>query len=230
VAAGGGGSGPHPSRLPHIVPFLISLLLQVDAGLLDLQQRKAGGGASAGPSPAELAAEGLRLRSEMQRAAEEERYADAARYRDLLAELDRLSKREGARESERGGAAPPRLRLGQRVVHRTHGYRGAVVGWDAACCESDEWAAGAGVADAPRGAAQPFYHILVESSDWEPSADAPPVAYAAEDWLSAPELDDAQQRSWIEARARARRARAGRAGGRHRLAANRRCRRIAAPY
>jgi hypothetical protein len=65
-------------------------------------------------------------------------YSDAAKYRDLLAELEKRSKQAAAAASEWRSAAPL-LRLGQRVVHRASGYRGAVVGWDAACCEDEEW-------------------------------------------------------------------------------------------
>lgn len=33
----------------------------------------------------------------------------------------------------------PVLRLGQRVIHKSKGFQGIVVGWDKACCEADEW-------------------------------------------------------------------------------------------
>jgi hypothetical protein len=93
----------------------------------------------------------------LQSAIRHPRYADAAKYRDLLAELEKRSKQAAAAASEWSGAgaaagAPPRLlRLGQRVVHRGSGYRGVVVGWDAACCEDEEWVARSGAAELAGG-------------------------------------------------------------------------------
>jgi hypothetical protein len=89
------------------------------------------------------------------------RYADAAKFRDLLGELDRRAKRAAAEAAAAADVAGggPALRLGQRVAHRTHGYRGAVVGWDLACCESEEWGERAGVAGLAAGQQQPFYHV-----------------------------------------------------------------------
>lgn len=74
------------------------------------------------------------------------RYGDAAKFRDMLAQLDRQAKQAAALAAEAGAAADnqPRLRLGQRVVHREQGYRGVVVGWDVGCCESEEWQERAG--------------------------------------------------------------------------------------
>jgi hemimethylated DNA binding protein len=37
---------------------------------------------------------------------------------------------------------------------------------------------------------QPFYHLLVEVSDWGYDAAQPPVAYVAQELLAAPELED----------------------------------------
>lgn len=55
--------------------------------------------------------------------------------------------------------------------------RGLVVGWDAQCCESDEWAEAVGVASLPRGSKQPFYQLLVDVRDWSFDYTLPPVAY-----------------------------------------------------
>lgn len=49
-------------------------------------------------------------------------------------------------------------------------HRGVVAGWDARCCETEDWLAlqggygGGGVSE--RDAMQPHYHILVDQSDW----------------------------------------------------------------
>ena len=37
--------------------------------------------------------------------------------------------------------------------------RGVVVGWDAQCCEVDEWMADNSVAKLSKGSKQPFYHV-----------------------------------------------------------------------
>jgi hypothetical protein len=70
------------------------------------------------------------------------RYTDAAKFRDMLAALDRQAKQAAALAAEADATAEGKrlqLRLGQRVVHKDHGYRGVVVGWDVGCCESEEW-------------------------------------------------------------------------------------------
>lgn len=59
-------------------------------------------------------------------------------------------------------------------------YRGVVVGWDAQCCESEEWAEAAGVNQLPKGTKQPFYQLLVDMRDWSLDDALPPVAYAGE--------------------------------------------------
>ncbi len=78
------------------------------------------------------------------------RYADAAKYRDLLSELEKRSKQAAAAASE-WKSTGRLLRLGQRVVHRAAGYRGVVVGWDAACCEDEEWVEGSGAGELKGG-------------------------------------------------------------------------------
>mmetsp|Transcript_25874 Transcript_25874/g.66704 ORF Transcript_25874/g.66704 Transcript_25874/m.66704 type:complete len:499 (+) Transcript_25874:102-1598(+) len=165
---------------------------RVDEALSVMMQRKVQNvnseAASAAMDSGELAAEGLGLRTQMQRAVEEERYSDAARIRDMLADLERRAKRAEALAAEfKPSGVSREFRLGQRVKHRKFGYRGLVVGWDAQCCESDEWAEAAGVASLPRGSRQPFYQLLVDVRDWSFDYTLPPVAYVAEDFLWAPE-------------------------------------------
>lgn len=173
---------------------------QIDKALRQVQEQKASSaGTEAGAaslSVSDFNSEGLRVRTEMQRAVEEERYADAAKYRDMLAELERASKRAQALADEFGAGAPV-LRLGQRVLHATHGYRGVVVGWDRQCCETEEWLERSGAQDLRRGTRQTFYHLLVDVRDWDVDDDLqPPVAYVAEELLTCPELEDG--RSWRE--------------------------------
>eukprot|EP00878_Enallax_costatus_P002909 GHUV01003103.1.p1 GENE.GHUV01003103.1~~GHUV01003103.1.p1 ORF type:complete len:415 (+),score=115.19 GHUV01003103.1:208-1452(+) len=189
----------------------------VDMALRDMQERKASSAASSFSSMSEddetvamgqaaqasldlsdSMSEGLRLRSEMQRAVQEERYADAAKYRDMLTQLDRQAKQAAALATEQGDASSNiQLRLGQRVVHKTRGYRGVVVGWDVGCCEDEEWQNVAKVSELKKGLGQPFYHLLVEVSDWSYDAAQPPVAYVAQELLATPELDD-DGTSWSE--------------------------------
>lgn len=73
----------------------------------------------------------------------------------MLAALDRQAKQAAAlaaeAEATASGGKQLALRLGQRVVHREHGYRGVVVGWDVGCCESEEWQERAGVEKLKQG-------------------------------------------------------------------------------
>jgi hypothetical protein len=41
-----------------------------------------------------------------------------------------------------------------------------------------------------RARRQPFYHVLVDVADWKYDAAQPPVAYVAQELLTAPELED----------------------------------------
>ncbi len=77
----------------------------------------------------EFASEGLRLKSEMQRAVDEERYGDAAKIRDLLKGLEVQVSEASAAAAQAGcTTAELRFELGQRVVHARKGYRGVVCG------------------------------------------------------------------------------------------------------
>jgi heat shock protein HspQ len=46
---------------------------------------------------------------------------------------------------------------------------------------------------------QPFYHLLVEVSDWSYDSAQPPVAYVAQELLAAPEIED-EGASWGQVR------------------------------
>uniref|UniRef100_A0A7R9VCC7 Hemimethylated DNA-binding domain-containing protein n=1 Tax=Chlamydomonas euryale TaxID=1486919 RepID=A0A7R9VCC7_9CHLO len=154
---------------------------KLDETIAEMTERKAlkmgAPGSLATLSFSDFASEGLRLRSDMQRAVEDERYEDAAKVKTLLAELEMESKRAQA-EAEEWRSVQPKLRLGQRVMHRTGGYRGLVVGYDLQCCETNEWVMGVQLKGKEQ---QPFYHILVDERDWELEVETgmPPVAYGA---------------------------------------------------
>lgn len=136
---------------------------------------------------ADIASEGLRLKSEMQRAVEEERYTDAAALRDNLRQIEQQANLAQAqadglkvlRQSSKN------FRLGKRVANKKANWKGVVVGWDESCCEDEEWQRSAGVGDLQQGAAQRWYHVLLDHRDWP--QDQPAVAYAAEELLSAPQ-------------------------------------------
>jgi hemimethylated DNA binding protein len=121
-------------------------------------------------------------------------YASASKLRDRIKGVEeRLAAAAGAAalRAERSGA-PPRLRLGARVLHSELGYRGAVAGWDACCLETPEWQRGArigsgGGAETSADPFQPFYHVLVDARDWRGPEDSPPLAYVPQSRLAWPE-------------------------------------------
>jgi hemimethylated DNA binding protein len=164
---------------------------QVDAALRELQEAKGYGcGARRASHSAQLdyAPSALSLRARLAAAISDERYADAAQLRDELAALE-----ERAAEADLPcPVTEPRYTLGQMVVHSSKGYRGVVAGWDLACCETPEWQAAAGVDRLAGGNEQVFYHVLVDATDWPVGLadDDPPVAYVAEEHLSAVSLAD----------------------------------------
>lgn len=70
----------------------------------------------------------------------------------MLTQLDRQAKQAAALAAEQGDSASVvRLRLGQRVVHKTRGFRGVVVGWDVGCCEDEDWHSVAGLSELTKG-------------------------------------------------------------------------------
>ena len=76
---------------------------------------------------ADVASEGLRLRSELQRAIDEERYPDAAEVRDRLKLVQEQSNKA---QSEAASIEKPArsYQLGQRVRHAKLGYDGVICG------------------------------------------------------------------------------------------------------
>ena len=59
---------------------------------------------------------------------------------------------------------------------------------DNCCCEDTAWQEAAGIPELTHGREQTFYQLLVDAKDWEASWEKPPVAYVAEELLSAPEV------------------------------------------
>eukprot|EP00887_Chlorella_sp_A99_P007314 scaffold2.g7314.t1 len=165
---------------------------QVDAALAELQELK-GWGCGARRVPRDGGAMGhapaiLSLRAQMADAVAAEDYAAAAQLRDRLRPLEEAAEAAAAAAAAASCSSlgrEPALSLGEMVVHTTKGYRGVVCGWDVSCCEGAEWQARAGVDALERGAAQPFYHVLVDTRDWPEDPDQPPVAYVPEERLTA---------------------------------------------
>ncbi|GLC55911.1 hypothetical protein PLESTB_001043400 [Pleodorina starrii] len=107
---------------------------RVDEAVQTMRERKARNtgmpASSTQLGAADFATEGLRLRSEMQRAVEAENYGEAAKYRDLLRELETQVKKAAALAAEwdttsssssvAGGCA----RLGVRRAPAAGGLRG----------------------------------------------------------------------------------------------------------
>mmetsp|Transcript_10359 Transcript_10359/g.12117 ORF Transcript_10359/g.12117 Transcript_10359/m.12117 type:complete len:360 (+) Transcript_10359:213-1292(+) len=107
---------------------------------------------------------GLTLRSELQSAIEEEDYAAAAKIRDRLNEIESVVAEQQADAAVKA-AQRFQFFIGQRVEHKEHGWRGAVCGFDHACCESPSWQEFAQIDELENGVDQPFYHVLVDGRD-----------------------------------------------------------------
>jgi len=138
---------------------------EVEAAISRHEEQKTGGEQKSQDKITDRTAEGLRLRSELQRAIEEERYADAATIRDKLSaiETDTLadSLTAAAAQSKARGFA---YRLGLRVVHKQDKWVGIVCGMDPVCCEAKEWREAAGLDELSDGVNQPFYQVLVDTA------------------------------------------------------------------
>jgi len=171
---------------------------QLDSSIAEFEESKQGRSGTATTSSVDIrdtVSEGLLLRSELQRAVEEEDYAEAARIRDELAKLEEgASALQATVEAERWDTAQPLYEIGQRFVHASKGYQGVIVGWDRTCCEDDEWRKRAEVSRLARRENQPFYHVLVDqkTARWS-GDDRGPVAYVAEELVKVP-----KGKSWSE--------------------------------
>jgi hemimethylated DNA binding protein len=65
------------------------------------------------------------------------------------------------------------------------GHRGVVVGWDSECRQSDEWCRTMRVDELPKGRAQPFYAVLVDTRD---RPGMPQIQYVAQERLKGIDL------------------------------------------
>ena len=62
-------------------------------------------------------------------------------------------------------SAAERFNIGQCLLHRRHNYRGAVVGFDRTCQQSEAWIRSMNVDSLKHGRNQPFYHVLPDTRD-----------------------------------------------------------------
>lgn len=138
---------------------------EVEAAITRHEEQKTGGEQKSQDRVTDRTAEGLRLRSELQRAIEEERYADAATIRDKLSEINTDSLADSLTAAAAKSTAKSfAYRLGLRVVHKQDKWVGIVCGMEPVCCEAKEWQTAAGVADLEGGVQQPFYQVLVDNA------------------------------------------------------------------
>ncbi|KAE9595643.1 hypothetical protein Lal_00031096 [Lupinus albus] len=127
----------------------------------------------------------IRLRSDLQKAIENEDYALASELRDKISKLEAESLAVSAKALAHENAQYA-FRLGQKVRHRLFGYRSVICGMDPVCSESSSWMENAQVKKLSRGSTQPFYQVLVD-------VHADPnilVAYVPEENLLAPDQPD----------------------------------------
>nr|CAB3478391.1 unnamed protein product [Digitaria exilis] len=120
--------------------------------------------------------------ADLQKAIDSENYALAAGLRDEIAKLEAESLAVSAKALAYQNVKYA-FRLGQKVRHKVHGYRGVICGMDPVCCESKSWMETANVEKLSKGPNQPFYQVLVDVYV-DPEL---LVAYVAEENLSAAE-------------------------------------------
>eukprot|EP00854_Cymbomonas_tetramitiformis_P002145 gene2145-2848_t len=159
---------------------------EVEDAMHRQQDEKKKGHVSSQAEVTDNTATGLQLRSELQRAIEEERYQDAASLRDRLSEVEASSLAAQASLATLS-IVEYEFRLGQQVVHTEDSWRGVVCGFDPMCCESDSWVKETKADAMARGLKQPFYQVLVDARD----SGSYDVAYVAEERLLI--RDDSEQ-------------------------------------
>ncbi|KAE8719416.1 putative pentatricopeptide repeat-containing protein [Hibiscus syriacus] len=164
----------------EIAQQLRNKLNEVEAEILKQQEEKRG--LSPKSEAQDKALSLVRLCGELQNAIENENYALAAQLRDDISKLEAESLAASAKALAHENAQYA-FRLGQKVQHKSFGYRAVVCGMDPVCCESSAWMEAAQVEKLSLGCNQPFYQVLVDVY-------ADPnllVAYVPEENLSAPE-------------------------------------------
>ncbi|XP_026434026.1 clp protease adapter protein ClpF, chloroplastic-like isoform X2 [Papaver somniferum] len=121
-----------------------------------IQQREAKSGSTSKGEAQDKAISILRLRSNLQKAIENENYVLAAEIRDQISNLETESLAASAKALAFENVQYA-FRLGQKVRHKLFGYRAIICGMDPVCCESSSWMETANVAKLVQGSNQPFY-------------------------------------------------------------------------
>ncbi|CAH8266610.1 unnamed protein product [Arabidopsis lyrata] len=161
-------------------------LTEVEEESIRLQEGKRGSSAKSEAQDKGISI--IRLRADLQNAIDSEDYGLAAKLRDEISKLEAESLAVSAKALAFENAEYA-FRLGQKLRHKTFGYRAVVCGMDPICCESSSWMEAAEVEKLPRGSNQPFYQVLVDARTHPDLV----VAYVAEDNLLAPEKPDKER-------------------------------------
>lgn len=134
-------------------------LTEVEEESIRLQEGKRGSSAKSEAQDKGISI--IRLRADLQNAIDSEDYGLAAKLRDEISKLEAESLAVSAKALafEKAEYA---FRLGQKLRHKTFGYRAVVCGMDPICSESSSWMEAAEVEKLPRGSNQPFYQVLVD--------------------------------------------------------------------
>ncbi|CAH8387544.1 unnamed protein product [Eruca vesicaria subsp. sativa] len=161
-------------------------LTEVEEEAIRLQEAKRGSSSKSEAQDKGISI--IRLRADLQNAIDGEDYGLAAKLRDEISKLEAESLAVSAKALAFENAEYA-FRLGQKLKHKTFGYRAVVCGMDPVCCESSSWMEAAEVEKLPRGSNQPFYQVLVDVRTHPDLL----VAYVPEDNLLAPEKPDKER-------------------------------------
>ncbi|CAL0315213.1 unnamed protein product [Lupinus luteus] len=140
-----------------IAQQLRNKLTEVEGEVIKQQQSKRGLSSKSEAQDKGLSI--IRLRSDLQKAVENEDYALASELRDKISKLEAESLAASAKALAHESAQYA-FRLGQKVRHRLFGYRSVICGMDPVCSESSSWMENAQVKKLSRGSSQPFYQVV----------------------------------------------------------------------
>ncbi|KAF7311111.1 F-box domain-containing protein [Mycena chlorophos] len=88
------------------------------------------------------------------------RPANAYLLEKVCASAMKREQLEAATVHPRSGPVQVAHYVGMVFEHRVYGYTGTIIGWDVECAAGDDWQAAMDVSLLPRGANQPFYHVI----------------------------------------------------------------------
>ncbi|KAL3511073.1 hypothetical protein ACH5RR_030474 [Cinchona calisaya] len=161
-------------------------LTEVEAEVIRQQETRRG--STSKSEVQDMAISILRLRADLQNAVEKENYNLAAELRDEISKLESESLAASVKAQAYENAQYA-FRLGQKVGHKTFGYRAVICGMDPVCCETKSWMETANIDKLTRGPDQPFYQVLVDVYV-DPNL---LVAYVPEENLLAPDKPDMER-------------------------------------